>query len=122
MAAGDYHHVSEEVIASLADAITASNMESIALKYLDIDWQTIEELKREGFNRDVLRKWTFRNRGQQQVKVRRLTGQITLKETESIVYVRSFACRYITYYVNFRYSRIYCTGLPTRTAGLIQKQ
>ena len=62
-------------IVNLASAITARNMESIAIKYMDIDLEKIENLKREhrqdiqAFNRSIISTWAFKSREPDQVEV-----------------------------------------------------
>ena len=51
--------------------LKAKHMESIAEKYLGIEWETIENLKAkhrgnvEPINRDIVRKWSFMNPGEE---------------------------------------------------------
>ena len=60
----------------LGRAISSSDMESIAVGYLNIDKAVIKSLKdshrenTEAFNRDIIEKWAYRNSGPDQVKVR----------------------------------------------------
>ena len=62
-------------IVKLAEMISARGMDVIAMKYLNIDWEEIENSKMEhkldieGFNHDMIRKWAYRNPGPNQVKV-----------------------------------------------------
>ena len=71
----DKGKVTDAHIASLAAVIATKHMESIAEKYLGIDWEAIENLKAEhrgdteAINRSIIRKWAFKNPGQEQVKV-----------------------------------------------------
>ena len=76
-------HVTRKQIVRLAAAITANNMESIAEGYMDIDNETVKNLRRdasnsEGFNRDVLRYWTNKNSGPSQVRVRNVLNCVYL--------------------------------------------
>ena len=53
-------------IVRLASAISAINMEAIAEGYLDINPETIKNIRHdasnsEAFNRDVIRHWTYKN-------------------------------------------------------------
>ena len=53
-------------IIRLAAAISADHMESIAEGYMDMDPDTIKNIRRdasnsEAFNREVIRHWTYRN-------------------------------------------------------------
>ena len=79
MAASGESRLSNAQIARLAQAVALSNMESIAMLYLDIDWEVLENRKvkhRENvaaFNRDVIIKWAYKNPSPQQVKVRKNT-------------------------------------------------
>ena len=69
--------ITNKDIARLAEAISAKNMELIAMKYLGIEWETLENLKRENkehaqaFSREVIRKWCYMNSGPDEVKVSR---------------------------------------------------
>ena len=62
-------------IARLAEAISGPSMETIAQGYLDIDPENITAIKHENFykidksNRDVLKRWAYRNPGPNQVGV-----------------------------------------------------
>ena len=62
-------------IVRLAESITARSMETIAMKYLDVDWEEVEKSKTEhrgdmeGFNQDMIRTWAFRTPGPNQVTV-----------------------------------------------------
>ena len=67
--------ITNKDIARLAEAISAKNMELIAMKYMGIEWATLENLKRENkedaqaFSREVIRKWCYMNFRPDQVKV-----------------------------------------------------
>ena len=60
----------------LGRAIPSPDMESIALGYLNFDDETIKNLhyehrgNAEKFNRDILKRWAYKNPGPDQVKVR----------------------------------------------------
>ena len=60
----------------LGRAISSSDMESIALGYMNIDKAVIKSLKdthrgnTEAFNRDIIELWANRNSGPDQIKVR----------------------------------------------------
>ena len=75
MAEGGNWTLTENDIVELAHAIAARYMEPIALKYLSISSETLENLKREhredieGFNRAVIRNWACRNPSRDQVQV-----------------------------------------------------
>ena len=75
MATGGERRITDSMIACLAEAISAKNLESIAMKYMGIEWETLENLKRQyrddiqGFSRDIIRKWCYMNPGPDQVKV-----------------------------------------------------
>ena len=62
-------------IARLARSIAAPVVESVALEYLNIDEETIGNLKfqhrgnAEAFSRDILRNWRHQNGGINQVQV-----------------------------------------------------
>ena len=68
-------HVTRKQIVRLAAAISADNMESIAEGYMDMDNETVKNIRRdasnsEAFNRDVIRYWTNKNSGPSQNRVR----------------------------------------------------
>ena len=60
----------------LGRAISSPDIESIALGYLNIDDEIIKSLRyehrgnSEAFNRDILKRWAYRNPGSNQVEVR----------------------------------------------------
>ena len=60
-------------IVRLAAALSTSDMETVALGYLDLDEAVLKSLKTEkrddpeGFNREVLRRWSNMNHGQVKV-------------------------------------------------------
>ena len=62
-------------IVRLAASVSKTDMETVALGYLDLDEAVLKSLKiekrddPEGFNREVLRKWANMNSTRQQVKV-----------------------------------------------------
>ena len=59
----------------LGRAISSHNMESIALGYLKFDEETLKSLRYEhrenpeAFDRDILKRWAYRNPGPDQVRV-----------------------------------------------------
>ena len=67
--------ITNKDIVRLAEAISAKKVEVIAIKYMGIEWETLENLKRENkddaqaFSRDVIRKWRYMNSGPDEVKV-----------------------------------------------------
>ena len=67
--------ITDKDTARLAEAISAKNMEVIAMKYIGIEWETLENLKRENkddaqaFSRDVMRKWFYMKSGPDEIKV-----------------------------------------------------
>ena len=75
MATGGERSISNNMIVRLAEAISAKNLELIAMKYMGIEWATLENLKRqhrddiEAFSRDVIRKWCYTNSGPDQKEV-----------------------------------------------------
>ena len=78
MASGRTHrihqHITRSQIVRLASTISADNMASIAEGYMDIDDATIKNLQyenkdnAEAFNREIIRRWTYRN-SENQIKV-----------------------------------------------------
>ena len=64
------------VYVRLGRAIFSPDMESIALGYPNIDEEIIKSLRyehrgnSEAFNRDILKRWAYRNPGSNQVEVR----------------------------------------------------
>ena len=75
MACGGKTSIATKDIVRLAEVITAKNMDSIAMKYMNMEWETLENLKGENkddaqaFTRDVLRKWCYMNSGPHQAEV-----------------------------------------------------
>ena len=62
----DRSQLTRRQIVRLASAISADNMESVAEGYLDIDHETIKNIRRdasnsEAFNRDIIRYWSNKN-------------------------------------------------------------
>ena len=63
-------------IEGLSEIITDKNMATIAIKYLGIEYETVENLRSKnrgdtvGFNRDVLVKWRNKTQGTAQVSLR----------------------------------------------------
>ena len=62
-------------IVRLAAAVSSRDMESIALGYLNIEDETIKNVKYENkdnaevFNRGIIRRWTYQNPGHKQTQV-----------------------------------------------------
>ena len=75
MATGGGRSISNNMIVRLAEAISAKNLEVMAMKYMGIEWETLENLKRQhredvqAFSRDVIRKWCYMNSGPDQIQV-----------------------------------------------------
>ena len=75
MATGLGGQLKNNQIVRLARAISSRDMESIALGYLDIEDETIRNIKAarhgdmEGFNRDVIKTWLNMNSGIDQREV-----------------------------------------------------
>ena len=72
-------------IVRLAAAISSRDMEFIVLGYLDIEEETIKNVKyenkdnAEAFNRDIIRRWACQNPGDKQTQVsRHLCSGITI--------------------------------------------
>ena len=71
---GDWSLAASE-IAQLAEAISSTNMTTIAIRYLDIDPETTESLREkhrgntEAFNRDIIQRWANMNSGPNQLEV-----------------------------------------------------
>ena len=67
MATGGDNQLTNNQIVRLARAISSRDMESIALGYLDIEEETIKNLRDvrrdnvEAFNRDIIRHWMHKN-------------------------------------------------------------
>ena len=62
----DKSQLTRRQIVRLASAISADNMESVAEGYMDIDHETIKNIRRdasssEAFNRDIIRYWSNKN-------------------------------------------------------------
>ena len=63
-------------IEGLSEIITDKNMATIAIKYLGIEYETVENLRSKnrgdtvGFNRDVLVKWRNKTQRTAQVSLR----------------------------------------------------
>ena len=70
-----HERLTDEQIVRLAQNISAPDMETIALGYLDMNPETVVNRKVEtrgdfkAFNRDILRDWSYKNEGPDQVKV-----------------------------------------------------
>ena len=76
MAADGSTNITDAIIVRLAEGIAAEKLESLAMKHMDINWETLQNLKREyredieAFSRDVIRKWSNkRSSGPDQIKV-----------------------------------------------------
>ena len=67
--------LSDDIIATLAETITATNMETIAIKYMKIPFETVENLKYNdqgnavALNRSLLNLWKCMNPADNQVQV-----------------------------------------------------
>ena len=67
--------LSDDIIARLAESISATNMETIAINYLKIPFETVENLKYNdrgnatALNRSLLNRWKCMNPGGNQVQV-----------------------------------------------------
>ena len=78
MATGGDYSITDSIVVRLAEAISAKNLESIAMKYMGIESETLENLRRQhrddipvqGLSGDIIRKWCYMNPGPDQVKVR----------------------------------------------------
>ena len=68
MVEGGNRALTEGEIVQLAEAIAARYMESIALKYVGLSPEYLDNLTRE-HNRGVLRKWAYKNSSPDQVQV-----------------------------------------------------
>ena len=75
MATGGSDRLTNKDMILLAEAIASKHMEEIAMLYFDIDWEMVENSKKDhkddvqAFNRDMLRKWAYKNAGRNQVQV-----------------------------------------------------
>ena len=84
MASGGTARLTTKDIICLAEAIAAKHMEEIAMLYFDIDWEEVENSKKEhredvkAFNRDMLRKWAYKNSGPNQAQVTSHTFELWL--------------------------------------------
>ena len=76
MATGGDYSITDSIVVRLAEAISAKNLESIAMKYMGIESETLENLRRQhrddiqGLSGDIMRKWCYMNPRPDQVKVR----------------------------------------------------
>ena len=76
MATGGERSISNNMMVRLSEAISAKNLELIAIKYMGIESETLDNLKRQhredvqAFSRDVIRKWCYMNSGPDQIEVR----------------------------------------------------
>ena len=75
MATAGERSISNNMMVRLAEAISAKNLELIAMKYMGIEWATLENLKRqhrddvEAFSTDIIRKWCYIKSGPDQIEV-----------------------------------------------------
>ena len=75
MAAGGDWTLTNSDIARLAAAISSTNMDTIAVRYLDMDPDTLESMrdqhrgKAEAFNREVIKRWAYKHSSPHQVQV-----------------------------------------------------
>ena len=75
MAVGGDWTLTNSDIARLAAAVSSTNMDTIVVRYLDMDPETLESMrdghrgKAEAFNREVIRRWAYKNPGPHQVQV-----------------------------------------------------
>ena len=83
MAAGGDSTLSMGHIEELCEIITDKNMAIIAMKYLGIEYETVENFKSKnreditGFNRDILVKWRNKTQGTTQVSIPALLSNNT---------------------------------------------
>ena len=76
MAAGGDWTLTNSDIARLAAAVSSTNMDTIAVRYLDMDPDTLESMKdehrgkAEAFNREVIKRWAYKHPSPHQVKVK----------------------------------------------------
>ena len=90
---GDYS-ITDNIIVRLAKAISAKHIESIAIEYMGIEGETLENLRRqhredvEAFSRDVLRKWCCMNSGPEGTKVR--SGSRKTMGVKKAIFRRNF--------------------------------
>ena len=72
---GSPDQLTRKQIVRLATAISADNMAAIAEGYMDIETETVKNLqyenrdKAQAFTRDVIRLWTNKNSGPNQIQV-----------------------------------------------------
>ena len=89
MATGGDTTLSMGHIEDLSEAITDKNMATIAIKYLGIEYETVENLRSKnrgditGFNRDILVKWKNKTQGTAQVSIPVLLLNIALCKRKS---------------------------------------
>ena len=82
MASKQNNKITNKQRVRLAAKIEKPHMKSIALGYLDLDEETIKNLEEENkndveaFNREVLKKWEYKNNGSNQVKVSKFVRSI----------------------------------------------
>ena len=84
MATGGDSTLSMGHIEDLSEMITDKNMTTVAINYLGIEYETLENLRSKnradvtGFNRDVLVKWRNKTQGTTQVSIPVLLSNNTL--------------------------------------------
>ena len=90
MATGeDSGQLTRRHIVRLASAISADSMEAIAEGYMDINRETVNNIRRdetnsEAFNREIIRYWANKNPGRNQVNVSTYShNKLTSKGTKS---------------------------------------
>ena len=94
MATGGDYGITDNIIVRLAKAISAKHVESIAIEYMGIEGETLENLRRqhredvEAFSRDVLRKWCCMNSGPDETKVR--SGSRKTMALKKVIFRRNF--------------------------------
>ena len=74
IATGEDLTLTDTQIEDLAQIIVSKHMATIAIKYLEIPYETVENLKRDSkdsiaFNRDLLVQWRNKNPGINQIQV-----------------------------------------------------
>ena len=87
-------------IEGLSEIITDKNMATIAIKYLGIEYETVENLRSKnrgdvtGFNRDVLYKWKNKTQGTTQVGcfATKAHGCLQKKKHKNVI----FMCKNVT--------------------------
>ena len=75
MATGGDCSLTPSEIAALAAAISSNDMETIAIRYLDIGSETVGSLRDqqrsniEAFKRDIIQRWAYMNSASNQLEV-----------------------------------------------------